>query len=638
MTSIVSLPSDIIIDNIFPLLSVKEFLNFSATCKAFHALAYDEVYWRKLTTSTFRLPAQPLREKGWRELYKNLSSATLFTWGSNDKGRLGHEDDCSKMPFPMEAELPLNQVAVDVVMGGWSTTALTASGSLYTWGTLSGSWRSRPEGQKPRERATQLQFPPEHASTKIVQASSGRAHVLGLSEAGRIWSWTEEAQHGQCIKFTDIDTQAYHPNNHGIKRPHGTVETVVAGWNHSAALVNGVGIVIWFPENQITPNENELCVDAEVVPGTCYIEGIPKPSTISTEDWDLAKEMGEVIGIMAGDSYLLFLTKPGKVYAIDAQPDMVAGSRPIQLPQFSAPQGDKPMSYISGSFRNFAVFNSDGLVYIGNKDMVQNALSSPDVVRETEEAESPIVMPSLQKRDIVAIAFGDYHSLALTSQGQVLAWGTESGKCGCLGLGPPEIARKKGVKFEYDGKLDTPSEVRFDWFESNPQFKADSQPKREDGQYFVFNISAAGWHSGALALAPDKEWRERTRQARLNAVKPVGVFRLPLHRVPHHIGRPLGEASHGGRVRPGAEPVHRGEIGNIIPSNITPFITHGPAMPMPEAFPTPTCAANGGVQVPEEHRRSYEEHQESQRQQADEDRRRFQREQEERRTQEWGHP
>ena len=85
--------------------------------KAFYSFAFDEVYWRKLVTSTFRLPAQPLRENGWRDLYKNLPKATLFTWGSNDKGRLGHDDHILRVPFPLDVDLQPNQVAVDVVMG-----------------------------------------------------------------------------------------------------------------------------------------------------------------------------------------------------------------------------------------------------------------------------------------------------------------------------------------------------------------------------------------------------------------------------------------------------------------------------------------------------------------------------------------
>ena len=413
---------------------------------------------------------------------------------------------------------------------------------------------------------------------------------------------------------------------------------MAAGWNHSAALVNGVGIVIWFPSPQGAPDEEGILVDGELVPGTCYIEGAPKPSTISDEDWEYAKEVGEVTGIMAGDSYLVFLTASGKVYAVYAEPSMVAGMRPVQLYHFSAPTGEKPMTYISGSFCKFAVFNSDGLIYIGTKYQVREVLDAQMETQgpEVEEIQNkPIIIPGLQKRGIVAIAFGDYHSLALTSEGKVLSWGTESQTCGCLGHGPVEIARRKGVKFTVNGQLDEPTQVRFDWFESNdPQ-------ETKDSQYFIFNVSAAGWHSGALALAPSWEWRDRTRLERLEAVyrtTPMNILPrrepsqhtprltnphqplLPYHpqfTVPGGFSRPGGEMGHGPRVRPGEEsPVQRGHaIPDIISSNPTPFISHRPVRPAPGALPNLAPMTGGALLMGEEDMQREREEQERRRNQ-----------------------
>lgn len=480
------------------------------------------------------------------------------------------------------------------------------------------------------EQASKLEFPQAYSSSKILEVSSGRDHVLGLSEEGRVWLWRWENRAGRYITFTNEEMRRYGSNYYGSSRTHGTVEKVAAGWNHSAVLINGIGIVVWFdkPNDFLDQNESFL-VSGERVPGTCYIEGTTKPATICDEDWEYAKEVGEVTHIMAGDSYLVFLTKSGKVYAITAQPDMVGGIRPVQLQHFTAPEGEKPMTYLSGAFTKFAVFNADGLVYIGTKDMVQQALGvSTNGSSHTailEDGVKPIVMPSLQKRGIVAIAFGDYHTLALTGEGKILTWGTESMKCGCLGLGPMEVARKKGVKYTYDGNLEEPAEVDLDWFETNPQYH--SQPYEEKkSEYFVFNISAAGWHSGALALVPDKESRERSRRDRVAATQgikpsqssqsadfePTRVRPHPPHqqfRVPGSSGRPPGEAGHGGILRPGDEPIRRGVIGDIISSNPSPFISHGPVRPAPGAFPTPTPMTGGALQMGEDDRRRYEEEQ-----------------------------
>ena len=81
------------------------------------------MYWRKRTTSTFRLPAQPLREKGWKELYRNLATARLYSWGSNGQGRLGHPrlenglDYYTNFNYPTEVRDLPNEVVVDIVGG-----------------------------------------------------------------------------------------------------------------------------------------------------------------------------------------------------------------------------------------------------------------------------------------------------------------------------------------------------------------------------------------------------------------------------------------------------------------------------------------------------------------------------------------
>lgn len=422
-----------------------------------------------------------------------------------------------------------------------------------------------------------------------------------MSNDGHIWQWTQETQPGQFVKFANIDTKTTHL---GARRAPGTVEKVTAGWNHSAALVNGVGIVVWFPSRV---SVNEGLIDGEIVPGTCYTDNSPKPSTILEDDWEFAKEVGEVIGIMAGESYLLFLTKYGKVYAIRAQPDNVAGIRPTQLLTFSAPEGENPMTYISGNFRKFAVFNNSGLVYIGTQDIVNQALNSTTSTGlgvEDEEPQMPIIIPSLQNRNIVAIAFGDYHSLSLTSEGKVLVWGTEPSRCGCLGLGPPEVARRKGV---VDGVLEESTEVRFDWFETNPIYHPQSLDNRKDGTYFVFNIAAAGWHSGALVLVPDKKWGEDTKAHRVSAIqknRAITQFRNRPRMLPHHIfgpqfqglGRPVGEAGHGGISRPSGDTAQTRPVGDITASNPIPFISHGPPSVV---LPHPTPEAGSALQIGE---------------------------------------
>ncbi|KAF8465262.1 regulator of chromosome condensation 1/beta-lactamase-inhibitor protein II [Kalaharituber pfeilii] len=598
MASLTSIPIDILIGNILPLLSVKDYLSFSSTCKAFHSFAYDEVYWRKLATSTFRMPTQPLREKGWRELYKRLSSAKLFTWGSNDECRLGHSQEIRSVPFPTEVSGPENEVVVDVVAGGWSITILTASGSLYCWGSLSGVF-GRGYDHRPRK----LGFPDGYSS-KIVEVSSGRGHILALSDNGTIWQWSGNfSSIGRFIKFVHVDTKTLQSGQPAGRRGRGTVQKVVAGWNHSAALVNGVGLVIWWTASSDPNGVDGILVDGEIVPGTSFIEG-DKESSKGMDSY--AMEVGEVLDFMAGDKFLVFLTKTGKVYALRTNgPGSVAGIRPTQLHSFSSPPGEKPMSYISGSFGKFVIFNNDGLVYIGSQYIVETAVRGI-ADEDDEQAIKPIIMPSLQKRGIVAIAFGDYHSLALTADGKLFSWGTEPNACGCLGLGPREVASRLGVRYGRDGILDEPMEISFN--EKLEVFYPSTGQSTQSP--FVFNIAAAGWHSAALVLTSNPSKRKVSSASGLPSEIEASRFNP---RMPHHRGRPFGEAGHGGRVHPNE--AHRTPscpIQDIITANPSPFIRHGPALPSPGA--RPRNVVTGGPLIVGPNDRLSSDHEEARRQ------------------------
>ena len=116
-------------------------LHLGTTSHFFRTVALDEHFWRQLTLHTFRLPPQPIRQKGWSELYRRLSTAKAFTWGFNEFGRLGHNyNRADRLPLyfrsPTEIESLRNEVVVDLGCGGWSTWALTSMGKVYGWGKV----------------------------------------------------------------------------------------------------------------------------------------------------------------------------------------------------------------------------------------------------------------------------------------------------------------------------------------------------------------------------------------------------------------------------------------------------------------------------------------------------------------------
>lgn len=129
--------------------------------------------------------------------------------------------------------------------------------------------------------------------------------------------------------------------------------------------------------------------------------------------------------------------------------------------------------------------------------------SSSVVLKGTNETtvEDPEIVPELQNRNIISLIIGDYHYGALTSTGKLLTWGDFSR--GALGLGDPtaiEVGqpggyptdRQRQVASDHGGpfppRVTEPTEVRFDHHEKRSRRR------------FCFAATAAGWHTGALAI------------------------------------------------------------------------------------------------------------------------------------------
>lgn len=268
----------------------------------------------------------------------------------------------------------------------------------------------------------------------------------------------------------------------------GKVICVKAGWTTSSAYVTGIGIV--FGDLDSADTNNHL----RVVAGT---------SSRSLTSIKHGKTLDEKIGLVKEyvvcENFLVFLTEEGQVYAYPLSEEATT-QVPVHLAEFSAPGGTKvsKMIHISGSFRNFAVFNTDGVVYLGNHEMIAQALKSPCLDLGTPRVSNvkPTIMPDLQNRGIIKIAFGDYHRLALTANGKVLAWGTEPQACGAFGIGAHGDAAARGAIMEDDLVLRKPVEV---YFHSTSEYHPEQESK-----YFAFNIAAAGWHSGALISCPSE--------------------------------------------------------------------------------------------------------------------------------------
>lgn len=441
---------------------------------------------------------------------------------------------------------------------GWSTTLLTSKGSLHTAGVLDGQritydrrplqTLSFPEGYP--SNAAQAQY--EEPSVAIRQFSSGRAHILALSDSGRLWSWFDTKKPALQVKFATL--QINELSLHGTANTtwtFGQIRQVVAGWSRSSALVNGIGIVVWDPVERDHGDEGTdtmLVLEHAEVPKTSYQR--VKGAQESDAQRDLSEEVGAVTNYIMLEHYVVFTTDLGKVFC-GRFGERNKIDEVLELRQLRHEKG-APLD-VQGSFRSFAAFR-DGEVITSDQNYLESCMRHRYDNPEQIGVVGLKKIPALQNSNVISVAFGDYHYLALHANGKITTYGTENSACGALGLGSNgdgTVGKARGVvydRFNGNGHLlphayTLGRQVWFDarknewlaqtahdhahaqesgerrqlwdsdpivqgevseWFEQ--EARAWDQDGGEDGlgAYFALRVSAAGWHSGALVLVNDE--------------------------------------------------------------------------------------------------------------------------------------
>ncbi|KAI4960225.1 hypothetical protein J4E86_001847 [Alternaria arbusti] len=588
INSITDLPLDILV-LVFPYLDAKSFLGLCSTCKAFQqpSIRLDPAYWSYLARTTFRVPNQPVVQHDgdrWQKMYRRmLTQSRVYTWGHNSHNRLGHASDPedhahgrtprmrgmragmmrpgrrmynAHQAFPTEMDKTRELgVIADMQCGGWSTTLLTSKGTLYTAGALdgqriliaSGSLQPLrfPEGYPSNTSEAQYEEP----SVAIRQFSSGRAHILGLSDSGRIWSWYDVKKPALQVKFATLQLNEPSLNEKSNATSNfGQVKQVVAGWSRSSAYVHGVGIVVWDPVERDHGDEGTdtmLVLEHAEVPKTGYQH--VKGNRDSDEQRVLRQEVGAVLNYVILEHFVLFSTDLGKVFCGRFE-EKNRVEDIVELQTLRHDQG-APLD-VQGSFRNFAIFRDDEVI-TGDQNYLESCWSnrhSPGDVQGLKK------IPALQNSNVISIAFGDYHYLALHSDGKITSYGTENSACGALGLGsngdnlvgnargivydrfngngqlvPHAYTRGRQIWFDarknewlkqavHDEAHAEESQERREMFRTDPNVQGEvsewfeqegrawDQDRGEDGlgAYFALRVSAAGWHSGALVLVNEE--------------------------------------------------------------------------------------------------------------------------------------
>lgn len=452
---------------------------------------------------------------------------------------------------------------MNLINRGWSLAFLNSDGVLYSAGKLDGLRFKTKSSSRPEAVEFPAGYPPTTATryepaTAIKQFSSGRRHILALSDSGKIWYWTDKKPALQ-VKFVHLRTIEGATSS----ETQGVVTKVVAGWEESSAYVSGTGIVFWNLFGDVVDLDGDvdtllLDVTRTTIPNTGFRRP-PANANMSSHD---DHPIGEVLQYIVLAGFIVFITDLNKVFAVSMTAMHEAGetytddapeAQVFELTTFH--KEGRVLKDIQGSFEHFAVFGANGEVLSGDRSLLRAFWHN--LTNHSDSLPEPKLVPALQNTNVISLAFGDYHYHALHSDGRISSYGTEPQSCGALGLGDMRINLFRGVRRHdnRDSSLiphadQTPHYIWFedekrnwlnrlqqtpspdtasppvaprwshitdnpalqgevsDWVEREgqawrniPEIKA--ADKDGLGPYFAFNVAAAGWHSAALVLVDE---------------------------------------------------------------------------------------------------------------------------------------
>ncbi len=280
-------------------------------------------------------------------------------------------------------------------LSGWSpnTSAATVPGDVWTWGLDLRRFGERtPYGT--RGTGPQLLTTPDEVVKldKVIAIAAGFDHALALKADGTVWGWGND-DFGQIGNGTSGNRVSPVPEK---AQYLSGVTAIAAGHGNSLALKSDGTLWIWGSESPGDPR---------------YMPSVGKAIPVPLTGLDSVTK----IAASVGGSQSLALKSDGTVW--------IWGGEPRSLVQVAGLGG---VTDVAAGLSHKLALRSDGTVWAWGYNTFGQL---GNLATADSESTVPVQVKDLTR--VTAVAAGTWHSLALTSEGRVWAWGANgSGQLG----------------------------------------------------------------------------------------------------------------------------------------------------------------------------------------------------------------
>ncbi|KAG0321747.1 hypothetical protein BGZ99_003718 [Dissophora globulifera] len=330
----------------------------------------------------------------------------VYVFGTGDCAQLGLGEDVLIRKKPANLAVLNDKRIVDIAAGGMHNMALTADGALWSWGVND----QRTLGRSGDEYQP---LPVEGLDgIKIIKVACSDSLTVALSDKGDVYTWgTFRSAEGILGHSREKEVQDLPTIVHGLK---GVVD-IATGTDHVLALTTTGQVYSW-------GNGQQMQLGRRIV-ARRMLNGLT-PESIGAKG---------LIKIGAGSYHSFAIDKNGKARAFGLNTYGQCGDEDAKkenvpsIAAITALQGETLADIQGGEHHSIALTKDGRLFGFGRSDSYQLGLGyteepgHEDSSSHKKAIRTPTHIPGLPT--IAAVAVGGNHTLALSEDGEVYAWG-----------------------------------------------------------------------------------------------------------------------------------------------------------------------------------------------------------------------
>jgi len=351
--------------------------------------------------------------------------------GNGDCGQLGlgdGDDDTRDSLVPLVVASLSAQGIVSIACGGMHTVAVTVDGKLWTWGNNDDEALGRLGNESlPGLVEGGLRGVP------VQMVSAGDSHSAALSRDGRVFTWGVYKDSNGYIGHSPGLKKAVEPMEMGVLKGK-PVKWIASGVDHTFAVAaNDFDVYSWGcgEQGQLGPLVKWQTDGKKKQENQQHL--VPKaPFQLRVHQGEPGlRSAAERLSYALNDNFRAFVADELQA---DEAADLTEACQAYlehRQAQLGAAADDRlrVRAVYCGAYHSFLLTHTENVYACGLNNMGQLGIGS----LEPNFSAEPMLVEALEGKGVVQLSGGEHHSLALTEEGQVYAFGR--GDSSQLGLG-----------------------------------------------------------------------------------------------------------------------------------------------------------------------------------------------------------